>query len=62
MCGLADEEMYLLKLVGRRTFIRTLPVCSAENVSVEKSASTHSQTSVGTHAHTLRGEAAETGS
>ena len=34
---------------------RMLPVCSAENVSVEKIANTHSHSSVGSHASSLRG-------
>src|SRR5689334_4439745 len=42
-------------------FDSTLPVCSAENVSVEKSASTQSQRSVGIHARKLRGNTGETG-
>src|SRR5262250_445291 len=33
---------------------RTMPVCPAENVSVEKLARTHSQISVGTHRSILR--------
>src|SRR5215469_16844902 len=41
---------------------RTLPVWSAENVSVENDASTHSHATVGSQASSLRGEDAGTGS
>src|SRR6478752_2900192 len=41
-------------------FCRTLPVCSAEKMSVEKTASTESQSSVGSHASSLRGGGAGT--
>src|SRR5579859_7121577 len=37
-----------------RIFRRMLPVCSAEKRSVEKSASTQTQSSVGNHARSLR--------
>ena len=37
-----------------RIFARTLPVCSAENKSVEKTASTHNHRSVGIHARSFR--------
>src|SRR5579884_765535 len=42
-----------------RIFASTVPVCSAENTSVEKQASTQSQSSVGIHARSFRGDAVE---
>jgi len=44
-----------------KIFHSTLPVWSAEKVSVEKSARTHNQINVGIHARSLRAEAVLTG-
>src|SRR4029077_5265691 len=46
---------------ARRSFCRMLPVCSAENTSDEKAASTQSHSSVGIHASSLRENEAGTG-